>query len=72
MVFCFVFYSATMLGFCFLQKYKFSIYINYLLGAKNVASDIYILIIPMWAVPKLQLNTEKKIGLMAIFLIGSL
>ena len=61
-----------MLFFFFIVKEKFYIYTIYLLGAKNVASDIYILIIPIWAVSKLQLNTEKKIGLMAIFLTRSL
>ena len=72
MAVCFVFYSATMLGFCFLQDYKFALYTNYLFGVKNVLSDLYILIIPIWAVSKLQLGTGKRIGLMAIFLTGSL
>lgn len=45
---------------------------NYILGAKNVGSDIFILIIPVLAVSNLQLAIGKKIGVMAIFLTGSL
>lgn len=46
--------------------------INYILGVKNVGSDIFILFIPVLAVSKLQLATGKKIGVIAIFLTGSL
>ncbi len=69
---CFAFYSTTMVLFCFLQNYRFSIMVNYILGVKNVGSDIFILLIPVLAVSKLQLATGKKLGVMAIFLTGSL
>jgi hypothetical protein len=72
MAFCFVFYSTTMVLFCFLQGHRFAIMSNYILGVKNVGSDIFILFIPVLAVSKLQLATGKKIGVMAIFLTGSL
>ena len=61
-----------MLLFCFVQRRELSIFTNFLLGVKNVGSDIYILIIPIWAVSKLQLAPVKKLGVMAIFLTGSL
>ena len=68
----FVVYFTTMLLFCFLHGRKFAIFTNYLLGVNNVGSDIHLLVIPIWAVSKLQLATGKKIGVMAIFLTGSL
>ena len=40
------------------------------LGGVNLASDVYILFVPMEAISKLQLSFEKKIGVMLIFMIG--
>lgn len=40
-------------------------------GTANVISDLYILAIPLWRVRKLQLNRRsKKMGLVAVFLVG--
>lgn len=41
-------------------------------GAVNVASDFYILCLPMPVVWKLQLPRGKKIGVLAIFMTGLL
>ena len=38
----------------------------------NTASDIYLLCIPMPVISRLQLSREKKIGVIAIFMTGSL
>ena len=40
------------------------------LGAINLASDIYILCVPIPTVSKLQLSTKKRIGVMVIFATG--
>lgn len=41
-------------------------------GAINVATDFYILLLPIPGVLQLQLPTRKKIGFCAIFMTGSL
>lgn len=38
----------------------------------NIASDIYLLCIPMPVISNLQLSTKKKIGVIAMFMTGSL
>ena len=38
----------------------------------NIASDIYLLCIPMPVISNLQLSTKKKIGVVAMFMTGSL
>lgn len=38
----------------------------------NIASDMYLLCIPVPVISNLQLPTKKKIGVMAIFMTGSL
>lgn len=45
---------------------------NKLIGAINLASDIYIICVPIMAVSKLQLSTKKRIGVILIFLSGTL
>jgi hypothetical protein len=44
----------------------------YSLAAFNVLSDVYLVIIPIPVVMKLQLSTEKKIRVCAIFMTGIL
>lgn len=41
-------------------------------GVGNIIGDFYLLLLPMPVVWKLQLSLQKKIGVMAIFLIGFL
>ena len=43
---------------------------NKSLGAINLASDIYILCVPIPTVSKLHLSTKKKMGVMVIFATG--
>ena len=43
---------------------------NKSLGAINLASEIYILCVPIPAVSKLQLSTKKRIGVTVIFATG--
>lgn len=38
----------------------------------NIASDIYLLCIPMPVISNLQLSTKKKVGVIAMFMTGSL
>lgn len=42
------------------------------LQAGNLALDIIILSLPVYAVSKLQMSLPKKIGVLAIFLLGGL
>ena len=46
--------------------------VNDALGAFNVVSDIYILFLPIVIVSRLQLPRAKKIGVVLIFLSGTL
>lgn len=41
-------------------------------GALNLASDIYILCVPIMAASKLQMSRKKRIGLFLVFLSGIL
>jgi hypothetical protein len=44
--------------------------VSIMLGAVNIFSDIYILILPMPMIWKLQMSLERKLGIMAIFTTG--
>ena len=46
--------------------------LTYVQGSVNVASDFYILCLPIPGVWQLQLPTRKKIGVLAIFMTGLL
>ena len=48
------------------------IMIGYVRGPFNVVSDFYLLLLPLPAVWQLQLPLQKKLGISAIFLTGSL
>ncbi|MCJ1397220.1 hypothetical protein MMC11_000412 [Xylographa trunciseda] len=41
-------------------------------SAFNLASDLYLLVLPLWGVAQLQLSFRKKLGVSAIFLTGAL
>lgn len=45
---------------------------SYIVGAINVTSDLYILCIPIMAASKLQLGIKARVGLILIFMTGSL
>lgn len=42
------------------------------LGVANLALDIFLLILPMPIILSLQLSAKKKIGVLAIFMVGFL
>ena len=46
--------------------------INYIQGGFNLASDLYIFVLPLPPVWKLQMARRKKLGVFAIFLTGSM
>lgn len=45
---------------------------NKALGVVNLSSDVYILCVPMAAIMKLPLSTKKKIGVILIFMAGTM
>ena len=45
---------------------------NKVLGGVNLASDVYILCVPIASILKLQLSIRKKIGVMLLFMTGIL
>lgn len=60
-----------MLGYIFLDE-KGSFIVNEVVGATNLASDIYIICLPITAILRLQLPKRKRVGIMLIFLTGLL
>lgn len=42
------------------------------LGIGNLALDVFLLILPMPVIFQLQLSTKKKIGILAVFMVGLL
>ena len=46
--------------------------ISLYLGGVNIASDLYIIILPMPMIWRLQMSLERKLGVMAIFTSGLL
>lgn len=86
-VFMTLFYTGTFIAFCVLaiprpgqslisvilsNSIASLIPLSYAQGAVNVASDLYIFLLPIPGVLQLQLPTKKKIGICAIFGTGSL
>ena len=69
MTFCIGAYITIMFVTIFKNVYAL-IVANKTLGVVNFASDIYILLIPLTAVSKLQLSTKRKIGFILIFMTG--
>ena len=45
---------------------------GFVLGVANLALDIFLLILPIPVILPMQLSVEKKIGVLAIFMVGSL
>lgn len=41
-------------------------------GILNLCTDVYIFVVPLFAVSTLTMSTSKKIGLAAVFMTGSL
>lgn len=68
MVVLFVAYTTLMFAYIFLKGQA----VNDAVGALNLASDIYIICLPITAVSRLQLATRKRVGIMLIFLTGLL
>ena len=69
MVFCFVSYTILMFAYIFLGL-EAELFVDDMVGALNLASDIYILCLPVTAVSGLQLPSRKKVGIILIFLTG--
>lgn len=57
--------------FLFLDPSKF-LSLSYAVGSVNIVTDLYILILPMVPVSRMQLSRKKKIGVQCIFLAASL
>ncbi|KAL8654919.1 MAG: hypothetical protein Q9226_003243 [Calogaya cf. arnoldii] len=87
MVFVTLFYTGTFIAFCVLaipqpgesligkilsNDVASLIPISVAQGGVNVASDLYIFLLPIPGVMQLQMPTRKKIGVCAIFATGSL
>lgn len=68
----FIIYTIIMFGFIFLTDTKDQLNMSYAIGTVNVVSDLYLIILPIIAVSRLHLSLKKKIGILAIFLTGSL
>lgn len=45
---------------------------GYIVGAINLASDLYIICIPVMAASKLQIGMKARVGLILVFMTGSL
>lgn len=41
-------------------------------GITNLALDVFLLILPIPVIMPLQLSVKKKIGILAVFMVGSL
>lgn len=59
-------------GYIFMPKMRDKMNMAYTIGVVNVVSDLYLIILPTFAVSRLQLSLKKKVGVMAIFMTGSL
>lgn len=47
------------------------IYVPYLVASSlNIASDLSLLVIPLWGVYRLQMHRKRKVAISAIFLTG--
>ena len=66
-----LFYTIIMFLFIFLNESKF-LSLSYAVGSVNIVTDLYILILPMVPVSRMQLSKKKKIGVQCIFLTASL
>ncbi|KAL8867208.1 MAG: hypothetical protein Q9174_005812, partial [Haloplaca sp. 1 TL-2023] len=86
-IFCSLFYTATfivfcvqsiprpgqsLLGFMLSKGVAANLPLSVGQGSVNVASDLYIFLLPIPGVMQLQLPKKKKIGVCAIFATGSL
>lgn len=69
---CFVIYTTMMFLFIFIKVDTRLIIINKALGVLNIATDLYIFVIPLAAVSGLHLSPRKKFGLAAVFMTGAL
>lgn len=66
-----IFYTVTMFLFIFLDPSQF-LNLSYAVGSVNIVSDLYIFILPIVPVSRMQLSMKKKIGVQCIFLTASL